>query len=179
MSGIIIVLYGAVVILTLILTALWRVKPQEQELFRIKETPLTAVFGFLLWAECGIIMYYNLTSPEHLGTGQNVQINAWIFIAVSALLGSGVILYYFVKTIIVKEDGFIYVSILGKSTEMKWNDVHEVSRIHTKRIILKTRGGIKITIGGDIKNYKKFVSLASQKTNPEIGRDVFKTIKIK
>lgn len=176
MIGGLMVLYVIVVIATLAVIIAKRVKTKQAgELFRLKEINMTAVLGFLLWIEAGTILGCALWQPESIITSNTAKWNLYIFLLLSILLGSFMLLYYFVKCDIILENGVIGVSVTGKQTTLDWKEVWDVSLFNGKRLVMQDKGSTKkIVVGGEKKVYKEFVQLALKKTNPGKGRDVLK-----
>ncbi|MEM1485776.1 hypothetical protein V6615_13035 [Oscillospiraceae bacterium PP1C4] len=171
------ILFGAAVIVTAATISLKRCKPLEDELFRIREIPMTAVLGIALWAEAAGILYVLSTVPERLLTNQNASVNSYVFLTVSIILGSGMLLYRTVKIIIVCQNVVVYVSLLGKKTVLRWDEVSNLKLSHSKRLTMISEDGKKITVGGEKQSYGRFIILASQKLEPETGEEILVGLK--
>jgi hypothetical protein len=171
------ILYAAAIISTGILLLTKRCGPKPEELFRIHETPLTAALGAALWAEAGIVLYFLFTHPERLAPSAQSKLNAYIFLFASAVLGCGMILYSFVKVILVFDDRVTYISIFGSDSTLKWNEIDEVKATQSKRLTLYQKDGIHFTVGGKPAPYHRFIKLACKKIPPEAGEDILASLK--
>lgn len=164
--------FAVVIIVTAVIIATRRCKRMPGELYRIREISMTAVLGALLWLEAGTILYYDLAIPQRLITNSNSQINVYIFLTLSILTGAGMLLYYFVKSIVVCEDSVTYVSFYGTTKILKWEEITEVRTNVGKRFVLIGKNNVKMTVGGQRKTYKEFIELACKKIRPEVGEDI-------
>lgn len=169
-------LYAVVLLATVGIIVLRRPKNSPDAKFTIREIPMTAVLGLFLWLEAGVILYYWYTVPERLVRSRNSQINVCIFLSLSALLGSGLLLYYFVKRVIVSENGVTYVDLFGRSEFMQWEKITSVKQSSGKRMVLEG-GGMKFTVGGNRKGVIRFVKYATGKIPPIAGDDVLRNMK--
>ncbi|HAX50455.1 hypothetical protein [Muricomes intestini] len=121
----------------------------EGEEFCIRENKITAFLGIALWIESGIIAYYSITFPERLFLNNNSIINVCIFMAASVLLGSGMMLYTFVKRIVFTKNELILVNLLGQLTRIGWNNIRGVSQTNGKRLAFQDKDRTKIVVGGN------------------------------
>lgn len=153
--------------------------PEQGELLRINEPPMTALLGFALWVEAGFVLYFLLTQPEHVAVSQQGRINAYIFLLASAALGGTMILYSFTKAILVFSDRVVYVSLFGRQETLRWEEIDEVKVTQSKRLTLLHKGGTQFTVGGKMESYREFVKLASKKIPPEAGEDILKELRIR
>lgn len=151
--------------------------PEQGELFRIRETPMTAAMGLALWVEAFFLLYVLLTRPDQLAPSVRSRINAYLFLVVSAVLGGAMILYSFVKKILVFDDRVTYVSALGQRKTLRWDEIDEVRVTQTKRLTLLKKGGVQFTVGGRTEAYRRFIKFASKKVPPEAGEDVLAGLK--
>lgn len=170
------ILVAAAVLATLAVAVVKRVGPEQGELFRIRETPMTAVLGFALWAEAFVVLYFLLTQPERLAPSGQSRLNSYIFLAASAVLGGAMILYCFVKKILVFDDRVTYVSLLGQRKTIRWDEITEVKATQSKRLTL-LKDGAQFTVGGRAGAYHRFLKLAAKKIPPEAGEDVLAGLK--
>lgn len=170
------VLYAVVLLATAGIILLRRPKKAEGAKFTIQEIPMTAGLGLFLWLEAGVILYYWYTVPERLVLSRNSQINVCIFLLLSALLGSGLLLYYFVKRIIVSESGVTYVDLFGRTEFLQWEKITSVKQSSGKRMVLEG-GETKFTVGGNRKGVIQFVKYAAGKIPPIAGDDVLRNMK--
>lgn len=149
-----------------------RYRKTEEELFRVKEIPMTALLGFLLWLEAGAILYVVIAVPENLIKSSRSFWNVVIFILLSSILGAVMILYYFIKSCIVSEKGIKCISLIGTVTELSWQEVSSVKVSTGKRLILESADGKKkVTVGGEKKSYQEFIRLAEKRMKPVSGRE--------
>lgn len=130
------------------------IKVEGQE-FCISESRITAFLGIALWIEGGVIAYYSITVPERLFLNNNSMVNVCIFMAASVLLGSGMMLYTFVKRIVFTQNELILVNLLGELTRIGWNNIRGVSRTNGKRLAFQDKDKTRIVVGGNRKMMKK------------------------
>ena len=178
MTNVFVGIFAFTIIGTLYMIISRRQKTLENELFRIKETYMTALLGLGLWAEAGAILYIMCTVPEKLAMTQTSTINTYIFLGASIILGAILNLYYFLKNIIIGETYITYVSILGSTTTFNWNEINKVKLSQGKRLTLISKNSNKFTVGGDKGPYKKFIIIALNKIKPEVGQDVLHHLKL-
>ncbi len=171
------ILFAAVVIGTGIFVLMKKCDLQPGEVLRIRETPLTAVLGFALWVEAGIVLYFLFTRPEQLAPSAQSKLNTYIFLFASAAFGCGMVLYSFVKVILVFDDRITYISIFGVASTLKWDEIDEVKTTQSKRLTLYQKGGTRFTIGGKTDPYHRFIKLACKKIPAEAGEDVLAGLK--
>jgi hypothetical protein len=171
-------LMAAVVAITLLFLLVKRT-PKQGELLRIKEPPMTAWLGLVLWVEAGIVLYFLLTQPEHLVVSQQGRINAYIFLLVSAVFGGIMILYCFKKVILVFPDQVVYVSLFGQQETLRWEEIDQIKTTQSKRLTLIHKGGTQFTVGGKTEDYREFVKLASKKIPPEAGEDILQELRLR
>lgn len=169
-----------IILATLALIAFRGVRTQQSgERFRIREISLTALLGAMLWLEAAFILYYGLTVPERIITSARAEINVYIFLFLSIIGGSFMLLYYFVKCCIVTDDGIIGISPFGKKTVLKWKEVASLQLGVGKRLTLISKEATKkITVGGEQSSYKNFLRIACQEIRPEAGDDVLRGLRL-
>ncbi|MGE4485747.1 MAG: hypothetical protein AB7C97_11620 [Oscillospiraceae bacterium] len=156
-----------------------RTGPGKDELFRIKETPMTALFGLMILIEAGFLQYFLITKPEQIvATGEGLR-NAYLFLFISVALGCCLIMYAFVKTVIVTEKGVICVSLFGSHEEVDWNEIDGIELTRNNRLVLIKGKELKVTVGGDRESFKRFIKMADKKIRPEAGEDILLTLKEK
>lgn len=149
-----------------------------RETLRVKEISVTALLGAMLWLEAGTILYYGFTEPEHLITSGRAWINMLIFLTLSILAGSFMLLYYFVKCIILTEDGVTGVSWSGKRTVLSWAEIDGLSLGQGKRLTLSSsKTGERIVVGGEKGEYKEAVKVIFQKLPSRLGVNERKILK--
>lgn len=172
-----------IIIITVVLLAAYPFKPMQGELYRIKETGMTAALGAFLWIEAGFIFYIGFTKPGSLITNLNSRINVYIFLTLSIFFGAAMLLYYFAKSVVVFEDKITFVSFYSKPITLRWEDIVKVNSSMGKRLVFLGKNNEKISIGGERKNFKEFIKLSYDKVPPRAGRDTLlgikKSLKIK
>lgn len=176
METAVMVLMAAIAAATAYFLAAKRTPPQG-ELLRVTEPPMTALLGLALWLEAGIVLFFLLTQPNHVAVSQQGRINAYLFLLASAALGGAMILYSFVKVILVFPDRVVYVSWFGQQETLRWEEIDEVKATQSKRLTLIHRGGTQFTVGGRMDAYREFVKLAGKKIPPEAGEDILAGLK--
>lgn len=153
--------------------------PKQGELLRIKEPPMTALLGLVLWLEAGVVLYFLLNQPQQVAVSQQGRINAYIFLVASVAFGGAMILYCFKKVILVFPDRVVYVSMFGQQQTLNWEEIDQVKMTQSKRLTLIHVGGTKFTVGGKTESYREFVKLASKKIPSEAGEDILKDLRIR
>ena len=86
--------------------------------------------------------------------------NILVFLAASIVLGSFIIFYYFVKGVYIYEDRIVYVSIVGKKTEVLWEEIIDIKITQMQRVKLFYGPNSSITVGGEKKDFKEFLRFA-------------------
>lgn len=154
MNIIISIVYGIVVIATLCLV-FWKGTDKVSTGQCLKENILTGLLGLALWLEGGIIVYYAITRSKYLFTNDNAKINTLIFIALSLLLGSAMVLYATVKKVYIQNEKVVYIDLFGRVSEMNYDDIKKVYKSTGKRLAVENKAGDKIVVGGQRKQLKK------------------------
>ncbi len=135
----------------------------EGEEFCIRESKITAFLGMALWLEGGVIVFYALTVPERLFLNRNSLINVGIFMAASVLLGSGMMLYTFVKRITFTQNELVLVNPLGETTRIAWSNIRGVSSSNGKRLVFQDKEKTRIVVGGNRSMMKDAVNTISKR----------------
>lgn len=155
MGFIIGILYIIIVAATVVIILRRKNIKIEGEEFCIRESRITAFLGIALWIEGGVIAYYSIRVPERVFLNNNSMVNVCIFMAASVLLGSGMMLYTFVKRIVFTQNELILVNLLGELTRIGWNNIRGVSRTNGKRLAFQDKDKTRIVVGGNSKMMKK------------------------
>lgn len=155
MGFIIGILYIIIVAATVVIILRKKNIKIKGEEFCIRESRITAFLGIALWIEGGVIAYYSITVPERIFLNNNSIVNVCIFMAASVLLGSGMMLYTFVKRIVFTQNELILVNLLGELTRIGWNNIRGVSRTNGKRLAFQDKDKTRIVVGGNSKMMKK------------------------
>ncbi len=171
------VLYAFLVVATFFIAFTRRSAPEAGEELRIREHWMTILLGAALWAEAGVLLFYAVTQPEAVFHSQNTVINTCIFLALSAVLGSGMILYGTVKCILVTKEHIVSVNLLGQRTTIAWNQISAVQQTAGKRMTLQDKNGEKISVGGNRAIFRSFVALASQRVPAVVAGDTIANLK--
>ena len=93
------------------------------------------------------------------------------FAILSVAFGCGILLYTFLRKVIVYEDGFVFVSILGKEKRLLWKEITEIKVPTLSNKATFIGKNTQISVGGEPKAYKAFLKIAMKYIKPEIGSD--------
>jgi len=167
------ILLAACAVLTVLFTLLCRRKERFADAqFVVKETPLTAVLGILLFAEaaflCVLMERRGVTIDLSSAFGRNIA----VFLAASALLGAFLFCYSLVRRVAVYADRLVFRSSFGSLFELRWEDVSAVKLTQTRRMKLANKEGAGFTVGGEKKGYSRFIVLASKLLPAQAGREI-------
>ena len=147
-------------------------KKQADELLRLSETSFTAVLGLMLIALAFFLLYAKYSNSALAGT----DTNSYLFVAGFAILcsgsGSGILLYTFLKRIIVCEDRVMAVSLFGKIESLQWKGIIEVKASLLSRSVTLIGSDAQLKVSGEPKAYKKFLEIAKKKIHRAAGSDV-------
>ena len=126
---------------------------------RVKETFICVLFGVFLWIEAAALC---LTMPQNSFSQYTAAFkgNILVFLAASIVLGSFIIFYYFVKGVYIYEDRIDYVSVVGKKTEVLWEEIIDIKITQMQRVKLFYGPNSSITVGGEKKDFKEFLRFA-------------------
>lgn len=146
---------------------------QEGELLRLSETAFTALMGAMMIVLPFFILYAKYSKPALSGSDMDSYLYIGGFAVVCMVVGCGTMFYTFVKKIIACKDRILYINILGRKSELYWDDITEV-----KVPILSNKAtfigkNTQFTVGGEPKTYKEFIKIAQRKVKPEVGSDAF------
>ena len=128
---------------------------------KVKETVFSAMLGAFMWLEV-IVLCYLMYSQDFSSYTTAFKGNIIVFLAASILLGVFTFLYYFVKGVYVFDDKLVYVSIIGKKTEVPWSQISEIKITQTQRVKLfyGEDNSMSITIGGEKSCFREFLRYA-------------------
>jgi hypothetical protein len=142
------VVFALTAIATLYLCIVKRTGKKEDELLRIKEITETTLLGGFLWLESMFLLYIAIVTPEKLLISRNAVINTSIFLLLGIFLGSFMILYGIVKCVVVNSECITEIDVFGREQSVKWEEIAEVKRTSGKRMLLISRNGSKVSVGG-------------------------------
>lgn len=153
-------------------------QPQKQkgELMRLSETAFTAVMGGMLVILGFFLLYMKYTDPTVAGADQTSYIFAAGFALVCITGGCGIMLFTFLKKIIVCEDRVLFITILGRCKELYWDEIAEIRVPVLSNKLTIIGKNIRFTVGGEPKAYKKFIKIAQKKIKAEVGSSVFEKL---
>ncbi|MBU9726005.1 hypothetical protein [Diplocloster modestus] len=175
------IIYASIVLTLVILGAaallIIRNQPKERGELCLHETWMTAFLGVLLVVMGFVICWMKLTDANTAGTGAASYLFVAGFQLVSQLLGTFCMLFTFVKKTLITSDRIIIISFMGKTSELKWEDVVRVDKPMTKKALKFTlKNGDVITLGGESKEFARFVEIAKEKIRPAQGRELLNQI---
>lgn len=122
----------------------------------LKETPMTYLFGILLWIEAALILYVVWMFPDQWLNSTNAYINTFVFISAGSLLGGYSFLFCTVKETIATEHKLIAVSFIGDVTEIRWKDIISIEKTGKSKLKVSSKKQT-ITISGPKKTYAQFI----------------------
>lgn len=129
---------------------------KEDAISTLKETPMTYLFGILLWVEAALILYVVWMFPDQWLNSKNAYINTFVFISAGSLLGGYSFLFCTIKKTIATEHKLISVSFIGEVSEIRWKDLQNIEKLGKAKLKLSTKKE-SITISGPKKAYAKFI----------------------
>jgi hypothetical protein len=149
---------------------------EKVELMRVSETKITAIMGYLLFAMGFFILCMKFLNPGIAGTDELSYLSVAGIALFSVAIGCGILFYTFLRKVIVYEDGFVFVSMFGKSKKIAWKEINEIKvpTLTNKATFLGK--STSITVGGETKAYKAFLKIAIKYIKPEVGCDTLATL---
>lgn len=171
------ILFALTALATLYLCIVKRTDKKEDELLRIKEITETTLLGGFLWLESIFLLYTAIVSPEKLLTNRNAVINTSIFLLLGIFLGSFMILYGTVKCVVVNSKCITEIDVFGKEHSVKWEEIAEAKRTSGKRILLISRNGSKISVGGRREDVKAFIKMCDGYITSRKAKDTVEELK--
>lgn len=165
----------AAAVILLIATILLIVKNRctDTGLVRVRETMMTAVMGVMCMALAVYITYLKLTDPTIAGTTENSYWFVAGFSLACHLMGDIMLLFTFVKRVVLFEDRIEDCSFFGKKQTMYWADIIKVEKPMTRKAyVLTDRDGNVISVSGDNKACKEFVDFAKSRIKSASGSNL-------
>lgn len=164
----------------LMVTILFLVKKkipvEKTELMRLAETKITGVLGILLIVFGFFILYMKYNDPAIAGTDQISYLYIAGFALLSAAFGCGILFFTFLRKVVVYEDGFLFISLIGKEKKILWKEITEIKTqplSNKATFIGKTS---RVMVGGEPKAYKAFLKIAMKNIKPEVGSDTISNL---
>ena len=164
------------IILTVVMITKNQPEKQKNELMRLSETMVTAVFAVLLIALSYFILYMKFAQPDIAGGGLTSFLYVSGFAALCTLLGCGIMFYTFLRKFIVYSDGVVYLNLFGKKKKLLWKDIVEIKVPPLTNKATLIGASSKFTVGGEPKTYKKFLKIAKANVRPEVGSDILENL---
>lgn len=171
------IVFALTVIATLYLCIAKRTDKKVDELLRIKEITETTILGVFLWLESAFMLYTAIVTPEKLLTNRNALINTSIFILLGIFMGSYMILYGIVKCVVVDSECITEIDVFGRAQSVKWNEIAEAKRTSGKRILLISRTGSRVSVGGRRGDVKAFIQMCDEYITSRKAKDVIGELK--
>jgi len=138
----------AIVSTTFVVVGKRRYRKIEKDVYVLRETLFTAVLGAGLWGEAVVLLYWSFVDGSRLLTSRNAVVNTVIFLIVSLLLGSFLMLYSLVKCYVFTQTGIYAFDILGRKRQILFQDITKITALTGKRLSIETRS-VKIILGGE------------------------------
>lgn len=164
------VLAGSILIITK------QQKKREDELLRLSETAFTAVMGGMAAVLGFFLLYAKYTDHTVAGSDTTSYFFIGGFAVICVGIGCGILLYTFLKKIIVFNDRILYVTIFGRHKEIYWNKISELRIPFMSNKVTIIGKNTRFTVGGETKAYKKFIKIAKEKIITEVGSDVLEKL---
>ncbi len=171
------IIFVIAVLVTLYLCFSKKTEKKEDELLRIREITETVLLGVFLWAESIYLLYYAIVKPEILLTNSNSVINTSIFLVTGIFLGAYMILYGTVKCVVISSENITEVDAFGRRSCLRWSDIAEAKRTNGKRILLTSKDGARVSVGGKRKDVKIFIKLCDEYLTSRKAREVVVDLK--
>ena len=166
-------LAAAVILLIAAIVLMVKNRCTDPGLVCVRETWMTAVMGVMLMAMGVFITVMKLTDPSVAGTDKSSYWFVAVFGLLCHLLGVFMLLYTFVKRIVLFEDRIEDCSPFGITRTMYWGDIVQVEKpVTRKAYILTDRDGNTISVSGDSKASKAFVDFARTKIKSAQGTNL-------
>ena len=166
-------LAAAVVLLIAAIVLMVKNRCTDEGLVCVRETWMTAVMGVMLVTVGVFITVMKLTDPSVAGTDESSYWFVAVFGLLCHLLGVFMLLYTFVKRIVLFEDRIEDCSPFGITRTMYWGDIVQVEKpVTRKAYILTDRDGNTISVSGDSKASKAFVDFARTKIKSAQGTNL-------
>lgn len=166
-------LAAAVVLLIAAIVMMVKNRCTDDGLVCVRETWMTAVMGVMLVAMGVFITVMKLIDPAVAGTDES----SYWFVAVFGLLchglGAFMLLYTFVKRIVLFEDRIEDCSPFGITRTMYWDDIVQIEKPMTRKAyVLTDRDGNTVSVSGDSKASQAFVDFARTRIKSAKGTNL-------
>jgi hypothetical protein len=138
----------AIVSATFVVVGKRRYRKMAKDVYVLRETLFTVVLGAALWSEAVVLLYWSFADGSRLFTSRNAVVNTVIFLLVSLLLGSFLMLYSLVKCYVFTQTGINAFDILGRKRQILFQDITKITALTGKRLSIETRS-VKIILGGE------------------------------
>lgn len=125
-----------------------RYRKITKDVLVLRETLFTAVLGAALWGEAMVLLYWSFADGSRLFTSRNAVVNTVIFLLVSLLLGSFLMLYSLVKCYVLTLTGISAFDIFGRKIQILYQDITKITALTGKRWSVET-SSVKIILGGE------------------------------
>lgn len=166
-------LAAAVVLLAAAIVLIVKNRCTDPGLVCVRETWLTAVMGVMLIAMGIFITVSKLIDPNIAGTDERSYWFVAVFGLLCHLLGAFMLLYTFVKRIVLFEDRIEDCSPFGITRTMYWGDIVQVEKPLTRKAyVLTDRDGNTVSVSGDSKASKEFVDFARSRIKSAKGTNL-------
>lgn len=146
-------------------------KLDGSELVVVSETIETGVLGVFTWLLGIALVIMKYINPGLSGSDlQSYQFIA-IFSILCSIIGHEILMYAYVKKIVVYDDRLEHYNLRGIKKAIYWKDIKKVkSPFLSKRVTFKT-DKTTISINGAPSSYKKFATIAEKKIPKTAERD--------
>jgi magnesium-transporting ATPase (P-type) len=138
----------AIVSATFVVVGKRRYRKMAKDVYVLRETLFTVILGAALWSEAAVLLYWSFADGSRLFTSRNAVVNTVIFLLVSLLLGSFLMLYSLVKCYVFTQTGINAFDILGRKRQILFQDITKITALTGKRLSIETRS-VKIILGGE------------------------------
>lgn len=159
------------IVATSILITTKEPKKQKGELMRLSETKATSALGVLIIAMGFFILWMKYTNPAIAGSDQTSYLFVSGFAVLCMAVGCGMMLYTFLKKVVVLEDGIVFVNLLGGNKRMAWREITELKVPPLTNKLTLIGHHTHFTVGGEAKAYKAFLKIAKEHIKPEVSSD--------
>ena len=155
-----------------------RVRPQQGELLRVRESPAVIVLGVLLWAFALGLYLYCLLVPGRLYQTASGAGTMALFFGMAAVIGSAALLTGFVRCTVATEKGVLDVGMFGEMTLLGWANIIKLKEANGRLMLLDVRGH-QCSVGGRSGELAAFAALAQQRLRPGVGAAVLQNLAAK
>lgn len=148
----------------------------DNKLVVVKETIETGLLGLFCWLLGMALIIAKYFNPNLTGSDlQSYQYLA-VFSIICSIIGHEILLYAYVKKVVVYEDRVEHYNARGVKKEIFWRDIVKVkSPFLSKRLTLKT-DSTSISVNGSPASYRKFSTIAEKKIPKTAELDELKRI---